>query len=154
MAVLGLILFTVFLLQGIARVVGLKWERFAVAALMGVSALVFLPLTVAQSRLYERASEVVEGMRARIERETVSLPNGCAVRLEGVPQWEKPPYYFGWGLLSALKPPFTQSDLAGRCVVINHRNIALTRSKVKIPEHFDLVLDLNTPSRRAGRTTP
>ena len=53
-----------------------------------------------------------------------------------------------WGLLSALKKPFTESDLANRCVVINHRNIALTRSKVRIPARFDRVLDLGVPSSR------
>jgi hypothetical protein len=57
-----------------------------------------------------------------------------------VPQSGVRPYYFGWGLLSALKQPFTASDLARHSQVVNLQNIALNQYPTTLPERFDRVV--------------
>jgi hypothetical protein len=79
-------------------------------------------------------------MRRLIEERTAGLPDGCSVRLDNVPQWEVAPFYFGWALQSALKRPFSPSDLAARCTVIEPENIRLNRYRFAVPERYDLEL--------------
>ena len=57
-----------------------------------------------------------------------------------MPQWGVAPWYFGWGLLSALKQPFTESDLSNRSTVVDLQNIRMLEREVEIPEHYDLVI--------------
>jgi hypothetical protein len=79
-------------------------------------------------------------MRTAIEERTADLPPGSAVSLAGVPQWVLPPFFFGWGLLSALREPFTASDLANRSTVVDARNLELTRARPPRPARFDRVV--------------
>ena len=77
------------------------------------------------------------------------VPDGAVVLVRNVPQLENRPYYFGWGLQSALKKPFTQDDLARRVRVINRRNIRLNRYDFEIPEKFDKTMRLEERWPRA-----
>jgi hypothetical protein len=110
-------------------------------ATIGIGALAFLPPTLGMARGFDESSRIVQTIRARIEQDTAGLPDGSSIFVAHVPQWTIPPWYFGWGFLSALKLPFTTTDLANRSVVINPRNLALTRSKVEPPGRYDLRLD-------------
>jgi hypothetical protein len=102
------------------------------------------------SRRFDEASRTVRSIRAQIEEATAGLPDGSAIFVGHVPQRQKPPWYFGWGFLSSLKKPFTESDLANRSVVINPRNLALTRSHVQPPENYDLRLDIRELRTETG----
>jgi hypothetical protein len=85
----------------------------------------------------------VRSIRQAIEDRSSATPPGSAVALSGVPQWIVPPYFFGWGLLSALQLPFTASDLAARSSVIDARNVTLTRVQVELPQHYDLAIEID-----------
>jgi hypothetical protein len=106
-----------------------------------VAAALFVPPSLRNSRDFDEASRDVRDARAEIERETVDLPDGCAVGLANVPQSMVAPYWFGWGLLSALREPFTPTDLAGRCTVYDARHRFLNRNSTPPPERFDRVLE-------------
>jgi hypothetical protein len=90
----------------------------------------------------------VATIRAEIEHATAHLPDGCAVLVTRVPQWTRAPWYFGWALRTALMKPFTESDLANRCLVINPRNLSLTKTPLAIPDDYDLRLDFDDLSPR------
>ncbi len=154
-ALIGLVLFAISLLDVMSRTARVPrgWQRGGALALAAVAAVAFLPATIARARLYDRASGVVEEVRHRIERETADLPSGSVLRIDNVRQLTQPPFYFGWGLLSALKKPFTASDLANRSLVINRRNLTLTGSKQRIPRRYDLTLDLD-PFASPGTSEP
>jgi hypothetical protein len=89
------------------------------------------------------ASRAVREIRAQVEEKTADLPPGSTISLLGVPQGILPPYYFGWGLLSSLKLPFTRTDVASRSTVINARNLSLNRIEARLPTHYDLVLEFD-----------
>jgi hypothetical protein len=102
------------------------------------------------ARRFDEASHTVRTIRAYIEEATAELPDGSAIFVGHVPQRTKPPWFFGWGLLSSLKKPFTESDLANRSVVINPRNLSLTQSNVQPPENYDLRLDVREFRTKTG----
>ncbi len=160
MAVIGLALLFCVLLAGVTERWPAARQRALAAALFVVCARAFGPPTRALSRSSEAASGVVSRVRQAIDDATRQLPDGCAVHVKNVPQQTERPWYFGWGLRSALSRPFTRGDLANRCVVVNHRNLALTSAKIAMPEHFDLVIDLEVvrtgprPQRPRARSGP
>jgi hypothetical protein len=125
----------------------LRRERLAAALLAAASAVLFLPSSVATSLEYREAAASVARLRAEIDERTADLRGDCDVLLSGVPQLDLPPFYFGWGLLPALRPPFTASDLAGRCRVFEPRNLRLTRVQTPLPESFDRVLRFESSER-------
>jgi hypothetical protein len=145
MPLIGLILLFVVLVDGIARSYDLqrRAQWVVLAAAMAVSLLAFLPPTLALSGEFDHASKVVERVRARIEKGTAGLPPGRAIRLKNVPQYFESPFYFGWGLQSALKKPFTESDLANKSLVVNRRNIRANRYQMEIPGQFHLTLSFD-----------
>jgi hypothetical protein len=138
--VIGLVLFATLLAATLCEGATPARERTCAALVLAVAAALFLPPSLATSREYRTASAAVARMRAEIEARTADLPPGSAVSLAGVPQWVLPPFFFGWGLLSALREPFTASDLASRSTVVDARNLELTRARVRRPEHFDRAL--------------
>jgi hypothetical protein len=140
--VIGLLVFATVLLDTLLLLGWLRHPRVCALGLLLASTGLLLPPTLATGREYRRASAAVAAMRALIEERTSGLPAGSTVSLLGVPQWVVPPFFFGWGLLSALKRPFTAADLAQRCTVINRRNLELNRSRAPIPERFDLEVKL------------
>ncbi len=143
LAVIGLVLFATILLDALLMAGVLQRPgAWALGLALGSTAL-FLPPTLTTIREFDTASEVVRGIRASIEAQTAALPPGSSLALRGVPQWVLPPYFFGWGLLSALEEPFTKSDLANRSTVIDARNLELNRSRRPVPERYDLVLEFD-----------
>jgi hypothetical protein len=142
--VIGLVLFATLLAGALFEGATPGRERARAAAFFAVAAALFLPPSLATSREYRTASAAVARLRAEIEARTADLPAGSAVSLSGVPQWVLPPFYFGWGLLSALREPFTASDLASRSTVVDARNLELTRARLPRPERFDRVVSFTT----------
>jgi hypothetical protein len=141
--ILGLTLFAAVALGALLESGALRGERRWAAALVGGALLFFLPESLTTSLEFQRASRSVEQLRAEIERRTADLPDGSHVLLRDVPQLVLPPYYFGWGLLSALSAPFTASDLAGRVVVVNMLHRELNRVRTPPPREYDRILDLD-----------
>jgi hypothetical protein len=141
--VTGLVLFVTLLVESLVRSKAARWDRGLAAGLFLAAAALFLPPTLATSREFSAASRAVEQIRARVEEQTRELPPGSTLSLLGVPQGILPPYYFGWGLLSALKLPFTETDLASRSTVVNARNRSLNRVQARLPTHYDLVLEFD-----------
>ena len=79
---------------------------------------------------------------------TADLPAGSTVLIRNVPQYTVPPYYFGWGLQSALKKPFTSTDLATESLVVNPKNIQINDFDIEIPQEFDRRVELERDWRR------
>jgi hypothetical protein len=69
------------------------------------------------------------------------------VLLTHVPQKVAPPWYFGWGLGSALSAPFARSGPWHRLQIVNHRQRAMTFDDSPLPENYDLRLDLRLDLR-------
>jgi len=148
--VIGLVIF-VTLLGDVALQGGwIRREGRCAAAWLVISTLLFLPPTLVNGSDFRTASAAVKSIREGIEQRTAATPPGSTIALQGVPQWILPPYFFGWGLLSALQLPFTRSDLAARSSVIDARNITLTRAPVELPEHYDLSIEIDS----GGYATP
>jgi hypothetical protein len=141
MAVIGLMLFLVALVDSLFVRESPRREAWAAASVLIVALTLFFPPVLATSAEFRQASRAVAEIRATIEERTAHLPPGSAVSVEGVPQWMFPPFYFGWGLLSALKRPFTATDLARHSTVINQRNLALTGAQPPPSSRFDLVIE-------------
>ncbi len=141
--VVGTLLFGALLLAALARGADFRRQAAVAAAAFVVALLTLLPPTLTMIRRYEAASHTVATIRAEIEHATAHLPDGCTVLVTRVPQWTRAPWYFGWALRSALMKPFTDSDLANRCLVINPRNLSLTKTPLAIPDDFDLRLDFH-----------
>jgi hypothetical protein len=139
--VVGLVLFGTLLLASLARGLPPRRQQVLACAAAIVSLIVWLPPTVTMIRRYEHASYVVGTIRAEIDAATAHLPDGSSVLLTSVPQFTVAPWYFGWGLRSALMRPFTESDLANRSLVINARNLELTKTPLSRPDRYDLHLD-------------
>jgi hypothetical protein len=149
MAVIGLAMFASAVLAGACERIAPAAQRAVCAALLLVCAVAFVPPARGLARSYDAAAGVTSRVRQAIDDQTRHLPDGCAVRITGVPQWTERPWYFGWGLRSALSRPFTAGDLANRCAVVNDRNLELTGARIEIPERFDLVIEIDT--RTVGR---
>jgi hypothetical protein len=109
-----------------------------VGAAIVAATVLFLPATLRGAHALHEASRVTERAREQIESLTRDLPDGSAVLLVDTPLQEDPPYYFGWGLTSALKRPFTPSDAATRLRIVDQRSLAMNRSRVPTPKRFDL----------------
>jgi hypothetical protein len=152
--VIGLGLFATLLTDTLLVAGGARREPVGAALLLLAAGACFLPPSLATTSEYRAASRAVAEIRARIEARSAGLPDGSTLSLRGVPQEVLPPYYFGWGLLSALKRPFTPSDLANRCTVVDARNAELNRARVPTPERYDLVIEFDpdewvSPEHRA-----
>lgn len=107
------------------------------AAAAGALTLVLLPPTLSRARTFSEASRVTARVRERIEQHTRHLPDGSRILLIGTPLQEEPPYYFGWGLQSALSRPFTASDAAQRLRIVDRRDWVLNRRQGRLPSTFD-----------------
>jgi len=118
----------------------LRSARVTALAIVAAAVGLLLPPSLATSAEWRSVAASVSAIRAEIEERTAGLAPGCAVSLSGVPQWVLPPFYFGWGLRSALARPFTASDLARVCTVVDARNLELTGVRVAVPERFDAVI--------------
>lgn len=143
MAVIGLLLFLVVLLDAALVRGSRRREAWVAAAVLALALVLFLPPSLATSAEFRHASRAVAALRAGIEERTAHLPPGSVVSVEGVAQWMFPPFYFGWGLLSALKQPFTETDLARHSTVVNRRNRLLTRAPEPRVDAFDLVIEFD-----------
>jgi hypothetical protein len=138
LAIVGLALFL-----GLAADVATEpLSRAVRAALLGAALLVvtgvWLPATLRNAREFHEASLVTARVRAAIEALTAGLPDGAVVRLVGTPLLDEPPFYFGWGLQSALKRPFTPSDTARRLRIVDRKDSALNGRATPMPRHVDL----------------
>ena len=138
-------------LAGLCLFLGLAMERtladcrrttrcLVVGGALVVAATVLLPATLRRARSFHEASRVTAKAREDIERTTRGLPDGSAVLLVDTPLQEDPPFYFGWGLQSALKVPFTPSNASARLRIVDLRDRALNRSKAPLPQRFDLTI--------------
>jgi hypothetical protein len=151
MAVIGLAMFASALLAGVTSRLAPNAQRAVCAALLLGCAAAFAPPAYLLARNYDAAAGVTSRVRQAIDDRTRDLPDGCAVRITGVPQWTERPWYFGWGLRSALSRPFTPGDLANRCTVVNDRNLELTGARIEIPERFDLEIAIDTRTVAGSR---
>ncbi len=111
-----------------------RWRAASVGAALVAATVLLLPATLRAAHVFHEASRVTERARAEIEALTRGLPDGSAVLLVGTPLQEDPPFYFGWGLTSALKRPFTPSDAATRLRIVDRRSQTLNRSRVAVPQ--------------------
>lgn len=139
MPVIGLILFTVYLLWGVVR--AFNWGRVgqmsAAVAAVAVSGFAFLGPTLEMSGRYDRASKTVADVLQQVDEATTHLPPGSKILLRNIPHWWGAPAHFGCGLLSALKMPFSETDLANKSFVYNALNVKFNEYKFEKPEHFD-----------------
>jgi hypothetical protein len=154
MAVIGLGLLLCTLLASATRRLTPMRQWCISGALLAGCGLAFVPPAYALARHYHAAAGVVERVRQAIDEHTRHLPDGCSVKLLNVPQWTERPWYFGWGLRSALSRPFTPGGLAERCLVYDARNVALTKADIVPPKHFDLVIDVATSTPRGSGAAP
>jgi hypothetical protein len=141
--VIGLVAFATLAVDALLAAGIARNGRAAAAALAAVAAALWLPPTLATSAEWSAAASAVSRMRATIDARTDQLAAPCAVSLSGVPQWVLPPFLFGWGLRSALAQPFTASDLADVCTLIDARNQELTNVRPPVPPRFDAVIELD-----------
>ncbi len=143
--VFGLSLFAGLLAHG--ALVGLRpgWRRSGpVVALALLAGLALVPPGQQKSRKYDEAAGAVERVLDWIDRETANLVAPCTVRLVNAPISEAPPYYFGWGLQSALRPPFRESGIGERCRVFSDEDSIINGyARVRLPS-YDRVLVINT----------
>lgn len=140
--VLGLVMLVCVALGILLDLGVLRSERRVAVGMLALAAISFLPASILTSREYRYASAVVAELRADIESRTHELPSGSNVMLLSVPQLDLTPYYFGWGLRSALRPPFTPSDVSNRLVILNPRNRRLNNIETKLPDRIDFTLDM------------
>jgi hypothetical protein len=118
----------------------LRRERRVAIAMIAIGAISFLPVSIQTSRDYQQASRIVEKLRARIESQLAPLPVMSTVTLVSVPQLGLPPYFFGWGLRSALSRPFTPSDDWNRFVILNERYRTLNNIDERQPPKIDYTI--------------
>jgi hypothetical protein len=140
--VLGLVFFETVALATLLDLGVLRRERRVALCLLAVGALAFLPPSILTSREFRHASRVVEDLRAQIEARTVGIPDGSDLVLRGVPQLVLPPFFFGWGLRSALAPPFTASDVSGRMTVLNPLHRELNRITKPVETVHGVAIDV------------
>lgn len=134
----GLALAGATAVEGAVRRLTDRWRAACVGAALIAATILLLPATLRAVYVFHEASRVTERARAAIEALTRELPDGSAVLLVGTPLQEDPPFYFGWGLTSALKRPFTPSDAAVRLKIVDRRSQELNRSRVAARNRFDL----------------
>jgi hypothetical protein len=175
--IIGLALFASLLLRAalVSFAPSLRRALAGAAALALAAALV--PPGQSLSREFDVASRTVQGVRERVERETADLVAAfeameaepvvdvadettsskskrrrCRVKLISAPIFDMPPYYFGWGLQSALSLPFTRTDLANRCRVVSGTDLRINKRSMKMLKRFDAVihLDLVPPPTRGA----
>lgn len=137
---IGLVVFATLLIDTLCQAWNVRHRWVPVSALLLAAAALFVPPTLRNVQEVHRASVTVREIRQVIDAQTQALPDGCNVLLTDVPQWEVFPYYFGWALQSALRAPFTPTDLSVRCTVIEKENLRLNRARPTLPDHFDLTL--------------
>jgi hypothetical protein len=145
MPIIGLVLFATLLLDCAMSALPRRLHRAAVLVIALLLSALLIPPTIRTSLEYQYAAEAVETIRADIEQRTRELPDGSNVFLHGVPQWAVSPFFFGWGLQSALKLPFTESDLANRSRVIEPRNIQINRDRDPLPKSYDVIVNYDSP---------
>ncbi|HVO11164.1 MAG TPA: hypothetical protein VMX54_10535 [Vicinamibacteria bacterium] len=145
--------FAAVVCSALAGAAGPGGRRLVAAAAFALGALAWLPPTLAMERRFDQASGVVSDVRRRIEAATAHLPEGSAVKIVGVPQQAVPPYYFGWGLVSSLKRPFTPSDVGNRLVLVNRRNLMMNGSPLSRPRVYALKLDFRSEEAKAAPPT-
>ena len=138
---IGMVTFLTVALASALGPVSRRRRVTAAAVTLALAAALWIPPALRNSHEFHRASRIVREARAEIEARTADLPAGCVVGLANVPQSIVAPWYFGWGLLSALKQPFTATDLARRCTVYDPRNRALNRVREPPPAKFDRVIE-------------
>jgi hypothetical protein len=151
--VIGIALFTAVALDNLVAIYRPRAARACAIGLVAAAAALFVPPALATSAEWRTAAAGVAEIRAEIEARTAGQPPGCTVSITGAPQWILPPFFFGWGLRSALSAPFTPSDLARVCTVFDARNRALTKAQDALPDRFDVVIVLDpkrwiTPAQR------
>lgn len=142
--VIGVVLLVTVALDTLIATWAPRATKATALALVAAAVALFGPPTLATSADWRAAAAAVAEMRATIESRTEGQPPGCSVSISGALQWVLPPFFFGWGLRSALSRPFTASDLAQICTVIDARNLELTRLRVETPDHFDVVIELDS----------
>lgn len=140
--VLGLVMAETVALATLLDLGVLRRERRVALAFLALGALAFLPPSVTTSREYRHASRIVADLRAQIEARTIRLPDRSDLVLRGVPQLVLPPFYFGWGLRSALGLPFTASDVSGHAMVLNPLHRELNRTAKSVEEVHGLEIDV------------
>jgi pimeloyl-ACP methyl ester carboxylesterase len=140
--VVGLFLFG-GLLVGTLIDLGTLKRGLAYALIFPLLAALLLPPTIETSLEFRRASRTVRQVRQSIVEQTRDLPDGSTVLLRDVPQWGVPPWYFGWGLLRALRQPFTENDTANRLTVISPENLAMNEIRTPLPRRFDRVIRID-----------
>jgi hypothetical protein len=138
LAIVGLGALAALALDALLDAEGVKRRVPAVLAALALACVLWLPPTVVNAAEFERASEIVAEARAEIEARTRGVPPGSTVLLTNVPQSEVAPYFFGWALQSALKRPFTESDLARHSTVVEERNRKLNNDFRPLPGEYDL----------------
>jgi len=143
--VVGLCSFAAVLLLALSDRLASRVRLGVAVAALAVAAPAFLPPTFWMARRFHEASRTVSDMRARIEAETARVPDGAVILIQGVPQQILPPYYFGWGLVSSLKRPFTATDVGNRTLVVNRHNRRMTKSRILVPKAYTLRLNLLKP---------
>jgi len=141
--VIGIALFVTVALDTLVSIWWPRGTHACAIALVAVSAALFGPPSRETSAEWHAASVAVAEIRATIEQRSAGLPAGCTVSISGVPQWVVPPFFFGWGLRSALSRPFTASDLAQTCTVYNARNVELNHMTLAKPAHSDLDIEID-----------
>lgn len=140
--ILGLVMLVGVALGTLVDLGVLRRERRVAIAMIAIGAISFLPVSIQTSREYQSASSVAEELRARIESQLSELPFMSKVMLVSVPQLDLPPYYFGWGLRSALSRPFTASDAWNRFVISNERYRELNNIDEDLPEGIRYRVDV------------
>ncbi len=140
--VLGLVMAETVALATLLDLGALRRERRVALAFLALGALAFLPPSITTIREYRHASRMVAALRADIEAKAQQVPDGSDLVLRGVPQLVLPPFYFGWGLRSALGTPFTPSDVAGRMTVLNPLNRELNRIAKPVEEIRGVEIDV------------
>jgi hypothetical protein len=140
--ILGLVMLVSVSLGTLVDLGVLRRERRVAIAMLAIGAMAFLPVSIQTSREYQTASRVVEEVRGRIESELSELPFMSRVVLASVPQMDLPPYYFGWGLRSALSHPFTPSDAWNRFVILNQRYRELNNIDSGLPAKIDHTINV------------
>jgi hypothetical protein len=139
--VLGLCLFVGLLLYGALAGLESGWPRTClVVALAFVAGLALIPPGQEMSREFSDAARVVEHVLDRVDQETADLVHPCNVKLVNAPIFGAPPYYFGWGLQSALRLPFRKSRIGERCRVFSDEDSIINVRRSRSPVRYDRIL--------------
>jgi len=148
--VFGLCLFAGLLVEGALAGLPSGWPRSATVVTLALAlGLALLPPGQQKSRRFDEASRAVERVLDWVDRETATLVAPCTVKLVNAPITEAPPYYFGWGLQSALRAPFRKSRIGERCRVFSEEDAVINGFVLPRPTSYDRVLVIDT-RRPAG----